>query len=127
MIRGARRDRRGFTLIEVVVALAVIAIALAAVIQATGHQAATAAALGERALAHWVAMNRIAEVQLQAAPPEPGTSRGSERMGGREWRWSVTVADTPDPAVRRITVDVRPGASEAGALVTRTGFVAVPA
>jgi general secretion pathway protein I len=110
--------------VETVVALAVVATALAAVVQATGQQVGSATALRERALAHWVAMNRIAEIQLQEPPPEPGRSRGSERMGRHEWAWAATVSDTPDPSVRRITVEVRALASDPSPLLTRTGFLA---
>ena len=55
---------RGFTLLEVLVALAVIAIALASIIKAVGTGAANASYLRDKTFAHWVAANRLAQMQI---------------------------------------------------------------
>lgn len=97
---------RGFTLIEVLVALAILAIALGALVKGGGANAANAAHLRDKSLAHWVAMNRVAEVQLEPGWPGIATTRGTAGMAGREWQWVARVSDTFDGDVRRLEVEV---------------------
>lgn len=110
------RPRAGFTLIEVVVAVAVLALALGAVITGMGRYAANAATLREKTVALWVAHNRLTEIGLQAAWPELGDSDGEVRMAGTDWRWDVTVLETPDPRVRRVDIEVRARGADAAAV-----------
>ena len=105
------RRARGFTLIEVLVALAVLAIAMGALVTGIGRYGADARHLREMTLGLWVAHNRLTEIELERAWPDTGTSDGEVEMAGRDWRWSVTVAETPDPRVRRVNVVVRSGDS----------------
>jgi len=99
--------RRGFTLIEILVALAVIAIALAAIVGETAVRLGSAARLTDRTLAHWVAMNRITEQQLSTEWPAAGVTTGTIDLAGREWIWSLKVSITEDADVRRMDVEVR--------------------
>jgi len=103
---------RGFTLIEVVVALAVLALAMGALISGMARYADNAAVLREKTLALWVAHNRLTEIGLEPTWPELGESDGDEELAGIEWRWDVTVAETPDPKVRRVDIAVRPKGRE---------------
>ena len=104
---------RGFTLLEVLVALAVWAIAMAALIQAASDSARAQAIIQERTIAGWVAENIIVAQQLDRRWPDPGSRfSGEERMAGREWRWSVEVYATPEPSLRRFEVRVRPADTE---------------
>jgi len=96
----------GFTLIEVVIALAVLAISMGAVIGAITHHVNSVAYLRDRTLAHWVAMNKIAEMQLSDSFPKTSESSGSTVMADAEWRWTLTVSETPDQDVRRLDVAV---------------------
>ena len=96
----------GFTLIEILVALAVIAIAVAAVVAAVSGNVSNAAYLQDRTLAHWVAMNKIAEVQVAKNWPAAGTQHGESLMASQQWSWQVKVSTTDDPDVRRVDVDV---------------------
>lgn len=101
-----RRTARGFTLLEVLAALAVLALALAAAIKAVGEGAENAAYLRAKTIAHWVALNRLAELQLATPWPEPGQSDGRTAMAGTQWHWEAKVEATDDDAVRRAEVTV---------------------
>lgn len=84
------RNARGFTLLEVLVALAVLALALAAGIKAAGSNIDNSAYLRDRTLAHWVAMNKLTEMQVFNKFPATGTTeRGSLLLAGSEWYWTV--------------------------------------
>ncbi len=102
-----RARHRGFTLLEVLVALAVLAIAMAALIKTGGENTRSAAYLRDKTLAQWVAMNVIAEQRLKPAWPSTGTKRGSEEMARHEWFWELRIAETFDEDVRRLEVAVR--------------------
>lgn len=108
--------RRGFTLIEVVVAVAVLAVALGAIITGMARYAANAATLREKTVALWVAHNRLTEIGLEPGWPELGTSDGEVRMADIDWRWDMTVAETPDPRVRRVDIEVRPAGDESASM-----------
>lgn len=99
---------RGFTLLEVLVALAILALTLAAVVHAAGGSTRHAEALRERLLADWVAENRLA---LHAARGEwlpVGEREGEETQAGMTFKWHEVVAPTPNPTMRRIVIEVRP-------------------
>lgn len=113
---------RGFSLMEVLVALAVIAIVLGAVVQTTTVQSDHLATLRDRTLAHWVASNRIAEIHALRQLPPVGRNQGRERMGEIRWEWSTVVSGTDTDGIRRIDVEVRRNVSDEQPLVTMTGF-----
>lgn len=121
----ARRPR-GFTLVEVLVAVAVLGIAMAAVISAMARQADNAGYLKQKTLALWVAHNRLAEIQLQGEVPDTGRSDGKVKMGGFEWEWEAVVRPTEDPRLRRIDLVVRRPEDKKGSLAQLEGFLAVP-
>jgi len=121
-VRPAARGR-GFTLVEMVVALAVLAIAMGALISGMGRYAANAAVLREKTVALWVAHNRLTEIGLDATWPDTGKSDGDVEMAGAEWRWDVTVAETPDPKVRRVDITVRPKGAD-GDSIALSSFIA---
>lgn len=122
------RRSQGFTLLEVVVALAVIAMALAAATTAVSTNILNASGLQQRTYAHWVAMNKLTEMQLDDQWPSIRTSKGSSLMARREWFWSMKVTKTPDgfDLIRRVDVMVRLDEDDDYPLVTLTGFVGKP-
>ena len=117
---------RGFTLIEIMVALAVLTIALAAVLKGINSHVNNAAYLRDRTLAHWVALNKITEMQVKRDWPAAGATQGSSLMAGHEWRWTATVKETPDASVRRVDVAVRADPAARSALTTLVGYLARP-
>ena len=118
--------RRGFTLIEVLVALIIVALGAAAVLTALRTAADSAQRQRERMLAGQVAMNRISEARLEPEWPSTGTREGSAEMGGRRWQWRQEIGRTSFDGVVQITVRVRPEVqsglkADEGWLVTLTG------
>ena len=115
---------RGFTLVEVLVALAIVAVALAAGMRAVAQSADGATTLKERTLALWVAQNRLARAQLVRPAPVRGVTEGDETQAAVRFAWRETVSDTPNPAFRKVEIVVaRPDAPEY-ALARLTGYVA---
>lgn len=108
------RRMHGFTLIEVLVALAILAIALAAAARAASVATDSATEVRLRTLATWVAQNRIAELNATAAFPAAGAASGKSTMAANEFDWQQTISGTPNAAFRKITLTV----SRAGNLHT---------
>ncbi|MEW7978487.1 MAG: type II secretion system minor pseudopilin GspI [Candidatus Sedimenticola endophacoides] len=115
---------RGFTLLEVLVALAILAIAMSAVIKVSSSNTDNTAYLEEKMLAHWVAMNRWSEIQL--VPPDKPlySTSGVELMAGRKWEWRREVTNSPDQDVKKIRLEVTADDNEA-VLAKLTGYWAI--
>lgn len=97
---------RGFTLIEILVALAIVAVALAAGMRALAQSADSATALKARTLGLWVAQNRLAAAQVAAPWPATGEYRGNATQAGAQFLWREMVTTTPNPAFRKIEISV---------------------
>lgn len=98
----------GFSLLEVLVALAVVGIALSAAMSATSRSADNLSVLERRTLATWVAENQITNLRLELMRnlELPGDLSGEERMAGRNWYWSAKVETTDDEMVNRMILSV---------------------
>lgn len=127
--RPTRRSRKpqppqaGFTLVEVIVALAVLALALSAIIQTTGGFIANQVYLRDRTMAHWVARNALTERQLLREWPSVGEQTGTKEYAGRQWDWTIKVSQTEEEAMRRLDVEVRREGAEGSPLALLSGFV----
>jgi general secretion pathway protein I len=119
-------NQNGFTLLEVLVALTILAIALAAIIGAASNQALNTTHLRDKTLAHWVAMNKIAEMQMAAEWPAKGKIRGEEEMGLHEWHWVRTVTETPDGRVRQVDIAVYRDKQDDHPVSSLTSFLSQP-
>lgn len=110
----AERPANGFTLLELLVALAVFAIAALALLQMEGASISRTADLDQRLLREIVAQNMAAEILTDPAPPALGTASGTIENAGRRFQWTRTVAMRADYGVLGITLSVRettPGAA----------------
>ena len=96
----------GFTLIEVLVALAIVAVALSAGMRALAQGADGASSLKARTLALWVAENRLARAQLDLSAQGATAASGDETQAGMTLAWRQTIGTTPNPAFRRIEIVV---------------------
>lgn len=108
------RAARGFTLIEVLVALAIVAIGMAAVLEALTSSANTTVYLQDKTFAGWVALNRIETVRLSGSIPQAGTSNDNISYAGQSWEWQQKVTNTQIPGMVQIEIDVKPADSTAG-------------
>jgi len=116
------RRAAGFTLVEILVALAVLAIALTATARSLGGAFDTTAALRDRTLARWVAEDRLAELELRKEWPDLDVKEGDADMGGRAFHWRQETGVTPAARMRRVEVSVFLKGDDS-TLVKMTGFV----
>jgi general secretion pathway protein I len=122
MPRGLH-NARGFTLIEVLVALVIVAVSMTGAILVVTQRARDGTYLRDKTLAHWIAMNLLTERRLQTAAPRLGKSSDGLEFGGRQWRWTIEVSETAVDSMRRLDVRVRTAeAPEESALATLSGF-----
>ena len=93
----------GFTLIEVMVALTIIAISLGALLNTSGAQANSATYLKQKTLAHWVAVNELTQVRISKEFPAVGDKKGSTSMANHDWYWIRTTKKTEDKDALEVT------------------------
>ncbi len=117
-----RPRARGFTLLEVLIALVVLALALLALTRTAAIQIDAFASLRERTLAGWLAQNLVAETRLANPLPSPGHSNGQRRFGGRDWRWDLDVQSTQAPSIRRLDVRIAAATAPDTPVVQLSGF-----
>jgi general secretion pathway protein I len=119
-----RSTRRGFTLIEVLVALAIAAMGLAAALSVVTNSTRNAAYFRDRTIASWIAQNRITEARLATTLPSVDKTSGDLTYAGNQWKWEQSVTQTEVPGLRRIDVSVRPAEADAASpMSTVSGFV----
>lgn len=115
----------GFTLIEVMVALTIVALSLTAVTASMSQMIDASQAMRDRTYASWIAQNRIAEFRLASDTPDVGTSNGEVLYANAEWAWRAAISETGVDDLYRIDVAVSLAGSEE-VIRTVTGFVGPP-
>lgn len=97
---------KGFTLIEILIAVAILAVALAATTRAASVATDGALETRHRLLATWAAQNRIAELRARRVFPSIATHRLNAEQAGMALVIDETIAETPNPAIRRLDLAV---------------------
>jgi general secretion pathway protein I len=123
-MRCARRTS-GFTLIEVLVALAIVSFALSAIASTMVQMLNAANTMRDRTYASWIAHNKITEMRLTNVVPEPSTSSGEVEYAGYDWVWRAVVSETGVENLFRVDVSISfPGQDPLMRPVT--GFIGEP-
>ena len=121
--RPSRNRDVGFTLIEILIAVAILAVALAATTRAASIATDGALQTRQRLLATWAAQNRIAELRARRVFPPVATARMDAQQAGLALVMEETVVETPNPAIRRVDVAVAEAAHPDRVLTRLTAYV----
>ena len=124
------QNSQGFTLLEVLVAMTVLALALLAISRAAGGFIDNQAYLRDRTFAQWVARNQLLKVQLSGKWPSVGEQKDEVEFPAerREWRWVMNTIQTSEKDLRRLDIEVFPADAEDGEapLAVLSGFMERP-
>jgi general secretion pathway protein I len=101
----------GFTLLELLVAVAILTIVALTSLSNNSTIISNNSYLQEKTLAHWVAMNKAAELRLEGVWVT-GKKEGVAVMADQKWRWIISGKTTPDPDIQLLNIEVRPEAEE---------------
>ncbi len=116
---------RGFTLVEVLVALMIVAMGLAALMIAVSSTARTSGYLRDKTLAQWMALNRLSEVRLNLTKFGQNTDTGEINFANRTWHYDTRYFDTSIATMKRVVVRVYAGdaKTKGNPLAESTGFL----
>lgn len=131
MSRVNMRDRttdkaKGFTLTEVLVSLVILSSSFLALVQVAGNYTSNAIYLRDKTIAHWVGMNKMAELRLAEQFPDLGSTSGKEEMASREWFWEQEVEESANEQFRKVNLKVKLEQEAENGLINLTAFVRKP-
>ena len=125
--KQTHKKQQGFTLLEVMVALFIVAVTLGGAVKVIGSAAANSSRMSNKTFANWVALNQIAELRIKEEWPKIGESTGTTEMSGRKWAWVQDSIDTDDDNIRRVELSVWFEEDKKSApFVTVVGFLPKP-
>jgi len=120
----SRKKAAGFTLVEILVALAILSISLSSVLYVINQNTNNLIYLKNKTFAHWVAMNKVAEFRVN-----PVLIQNSRRLSGRytlaesEWEWTAQLIHTEDKDLEKLNIDVYSAEDSEMKLATLTSFI----
>lgn len=117
------KSAKGFTLVEVLVALVILAVALSAMIKTASENTVNTAKLRDKYFASLVATNKINEIRAARTLPKSGTSNGNVDMARQSWHWNIKVDKTPDESLRKLTVDISAEHDQDHIIYTLTSYL----
>ncbi|MCH2056647.1 MAG: type II secretion system minor pseudopilin GspI [Thalassotalea sp.] len=116
----------GFTLIEVMLAVAIFAIAGVAILGTAQNNLESLGALEQKSVAGWVAANQLTAASLNQQWPPKNNVKGKVEMAGSTWFWQQKVVRTQDNDLRQVTIEVRKNEDDKQALTELVTFIAKP-
>lgn len=125
MIKKTSRQQRGFTLIEVMVALVVVSLSLGAVAASVSQMVDAAFSMQERTYASWIGLNRIAELRLENVLPKVSETRDEIEYAGLEWSLETNISETGVENLFRVDIAVSHAGSD-DVVRTISGFIGEP-
>lgn len=126
MMKTSNRQSKakGFTLLEVLIAMAIFGYAAVSLVSGMSDYQLMQVTSSQRTLAHWVAMNQLAETRLEKKWPNVGVTRGTAEMANKTWYWIQTVTKTTEKNLRQVEVEVRLEEEDELATTRFVGFIA---
>lgn len=132
MIKQSNKIKRknqqgGFTLLEVMVALLIVAVALGGAVKVIANAANNSTRMNNKTFANWVALNQIAKLRISNEWPKFGEQKGDSEMAQRKWAWVQKSIKTDDDNIRRIEMSVwLEDDQKSSPFVTVVGFLPKP-
>jgi general secretion pathway protein I len=99
-------SQKGFTLLEVMFALLIVALTMGAIVETGGYSAKRTAQLTEKTIASWIAQNQVTLYRAKRTWTSESSKSGKVEMADNEWRWKMKISKTDEPLLRRLDVDV---------------------
>ncbi len=99
-------SQKGFTLLEVMFALLIVALTMGAIVETGGYSAKRTAQLTEKTIASWIAQNQVTLYRAKRTWTSESSKSGVVEMADSEWRWKMKISKTDEPLLRRLDVDV---------------------
>ncbi|MFT6193290.1 MAG: general secretion pathway protein I [Cognaticolwellia sp.] len=121
-----QKRAKGFTLIEVMLAMAVFSIAGIAILGTADTNVRNLGYLESKIMASWVASNQLVEVTVNSTWPPKNNKKGKVKLAGQTWFWQQNVLKTTDKDMRSIAMQVRLDEKEALALTSLTTYISKP-
>ena len=116
-------QHQGFTLIEVMLAMAVFAIAGIALLSASSNNARNIGHLENKMFANWVASNQLVAASLEEKWPPKNNLKGEVELAGKAWFWQQKVIKTTDKDMRAIVMEIRLNENDELAVTSLTTYV----
>jgi general secretion pathway protein I len=124
--KGQYKAQQGFTLLEILVALSILAVSGVAVMKASAEHLSSLIVIKDMTYSSWVAENRMVEIQLEDKWPPKHNKKGKMEMAGREWHWRQEVEKVADKSMRKITVYVLAKAQDKEPIYQLSTFLGDP-
>lgn len=118
-----RRSCSGFTLIEMLLALAIFAYAASSILAVLGQTAKNLSEIETMTFASWIANDRLMELQVDTTWPPKDKEKGERELAGQKWFWQQKVEKTESPDLRKVEVEIRTDKASKSSVYTLSTFV----
>ncbi len=119
-------SNKGFTLVEIMVAIAILAISMTAIIRSTGQVSTNAFLLRQKTFAHWVAQNKMNELLITKAWPNTGKDKDEANLADLDWELEIETESTPVETIRKVTIYVSAAETPDSVATSLSGYLLDP-